>query len=213
MSGKTFPAVERYGGSKTTNMIKYRAAGLIAALLLTGTLSSCIITNTPGFYSGYKKLSAPEKSQVVITTEETSVCSLSNDRKIYAITSGQLLKCLEQNDTSVVYFWSPNCHSDVCISLSAAQYYCDKKGYHLYVITEYYDFAKTNPQNTNPTPVLSVNHQYYKTDYCNGYMRKFTAGLSRGSVPRKNQSGKRFFFFKKGQLIATQQRLASAPES
>lgn len=194
-------------------MIRYSAAILLTGLCMAGTLSSCIITNTPGFYSGYKKLPPSEKAQVIITAEETPVCDLSNDRKIYAVTAGQLLKCLEQNDTSVVYFWSPNCHSDVCISLPAAQYYCDKKGYRLYVITEYYDPAKTRPQNTNPGPLLSVNHQYYKTDYCNKYMRKFTTGLSEGSGLGRRPLGNRFFFFKKAQLVSTQQRLSSAMES
>lgn len=172
-------------------------------LLLFPILTGCFITNTPGFYSGYKKLSADEKQSVVITPATMPVCGIPNDQRIYAITGTQLRACLKDKDTSVVYFWSPNCHSDVCISTSAAQYYCDKKGYKLYVVAEYYDLPKMKQQNTNATPMYSVNSGAYGTDYCDKYTARFVKQLAGPAMLSKNDLYNRFFFFRADSLIHT----------
>ena len=96
------------------------------------------------------------------------------------------------------------------MSLSAVQYYCNKRNYKLYVVAQYYDFAKTDPQNTNPLSLFSVNHKYYKADYCNKYMRLFTKDITRGAIT-KDESYKRYLFFKKDQWIFSKNRLDEKP--
>lgn len=172
-------------------------------LLASPVLAGCFITNSPGFYSGYKKLDADERQSVVVTGAASPVCSIENDRRIYAINGAQLLTCLKDNDTSVVYFWSPNCHSDVCISTSAAQYYCDKRKYKLYVVAEYYDLPKMKQQNTNAAPMYSINSRFYGTDYCNKYTARFAKELAGRTRLSKNDLFNRFFFFKGDQLVHT----------
>lgn len=178
-------------------------------LLLTG-LSGCSLINISGFNSGYKKLPDAEKARVVFTEKQDSTCNRPNDQKIYAVTGPQLLHCLKDNDTSVVYIWSPNCHSDVCVSLVAAQYYCTKRNYKLYVVAEYYDFEKTEPQNTNPLALLSVNHLYYNTDRCDAYVSKFTHDITEGRTGKEDRY-KRFLFFKKDKWIFARRRLDEKP--
>ena len=175
---------------------------IILSILLC-TLSSCVILNTPGFYSGYKKLSPAEKSQIIFASPEQNVCGLPNDKKLYSITAAQLLNCLRSNDTSLVYFWSPNCHSEVCISLPTAQHYCNRHNYKLYVVAQYYDFEKTNPQNTNPLPIFTANHKHYGTDYCNAYNNRFLKELRTDANLPKDDRYDRFYFFKSERLIFT----------
>lgn len=172
---------------------------LIAAQMSAG----CVITDTPGFYSGYKKLSTDEKQQVVMTTATDPVCYMKNDQRIYAITGAQLLGCLRNEDTSVVYFWSPNCHSNVCITMSAAQYYCDKRKYKLYVVAEYYDLPKMKQQHTNSSPLYSINSGYYGTDYCNKYTFRFAREIAGQAGLPKDALSKRFFLFCRDKLIGT----------
>lgn len=184
-------------------MISKRTPLCLIPLLLLG----CSIANTPGFHSGYKKLDASAKSNIVFVTDEMAVCDLTNDQKIYAVTAAQLLKCLEKNDSSVVYFWSPNCHGESCISLKLAQSYCDTRHYKLYVITEYYDPGKTSPQNVATLPLLSVNHLFYRSDYCNKYTRLFSEELAGNKSLSKDEKYNRFYIFSKGRLIGTQPEL------
>lgn len=179
---------------------------LLAALVLS-LFNSCVIVNTPGFYSGYKKLPDNEKAQVLFADYQDPVCNKANDKKIYAITGVQLLQCLQANDTSVVYIWSPNCHSDVCITLNAAQYFCNKNGYKLYVVMQYYDFQMLNKQRTDGQAVYTINHKFYGTDYCNKYVRLFTKDIIGDTKQNKDDKYNRFLFFKKNKLIFTRNSL------
>lgn len=172
-------------------------------------LPSCFITNTPGFYSGYKKLNPEQKQSIIFVGDQTTICDLSNDQKIYSITAAHLLNCLKKNESSIVYFWSPNCHSKSCISLLAAENYCNKNKFRLYVITDYYDLEKTKIQNVTSSPILSVNHQYYKTDYCDRYIKLFTNELIRNKKLGAEEYYNRFFIFKTDSLVRTQNELAN----
>jgi hypothetical protein len=176
--------------------------------VLSVLLSGCVITNTPGFFSGYKKLTNSQKQSIVFIDDTTSICAINNDQRIYSITATHLLNCLKNNETSIVYFWSPNCHSKSCISLSAAEQYCIEKKYTLYIITEYYDLEKTKAQNNSSRPILSVNHKYYKTDYCNKYMKLFTNELIHDKTLSSEDLNNRFFVFKADSLIRTQIELS-----
>jgi hypothetical protein len=119
--------------------------------------SSCIIVKTPGFYSGYKKLSPEQKQNIVFLNEHNNkmLCAVDDATKIYAVTAQQLLGCLKDHHSSIVYFWSPNCHSKRCISLGAAEKYCRENNYKLYIVSEYYDMEQLQLQN-NTLPVFST---------------------------------------------------------
>ena len=57
---------------------------LILILFILTFLNSCVITNTPGFYNGYKKLTSEEKSSVVILNSDSKLETLTNNGQIVA---------------------------------------------------------------------------------------------------------------------------------
>ncbi|WP_233559666.1 hypothetical protein [Taibaiella sp. KBW10] len=171
-------------------------------------LSSCVILDTPGFHSGYKKLNASDKQQIHFVTETKDFCNIQNDKKIYAVTADLFLDCIKDKDITLVYFWSAHCGSEVCILLSAAQAYCDQRNYNLYVVSEYYDLPATLLQNKTRNPILSVNHLYYKTDYCPKYTRRFRKAIAGAAAISKDELRfSRFYFFKGSKFIKAKQKL------
>ncbi len=169
--------------------------------------AGCFITNTPGFYSGYKKINSDQKQNIVFAEDGLDVCNLKNDKKIYAITANHLLNCLQNNDSTIVYFWEPNCSSKSCVLLDAAQNYCDRNNYNLYVITEYYDLEKIDAQNNAALSLFSINHQYYKTDYCNKYVKLFSRELTKSRKISKEEDYFRYYVFNKDSLIGIKRNL------
>lgn len=161
----------------------------------------CIITNTPGFYSGYKKLDEKQRKEIIFPTKDFDICNHKDLRKIYSVTAAQIKKCLSTSDTTVLYFWSTFCSSPHCVSLVAANDYCNQKGYRLFVILEEYsslnDMDDYNPSNI---PLYSVNQKYYKTDYCHWYLNRFQRDLIGKQFSKKQSSG-RFYFFHDGKFI------------
>ena len=180
-------------------------------LILIVLFTSCVITKTPGFYSGYWTLSATEKDSIIFVTPQSYIRDLKNDRKIYAINGIQLRDFLGTIDTSVVYFWSPNCSSDNCISLKACQDFCDSKNYHLLVVSNYYDFDKMQIQNEAlfPHPMFSVDEKYYNTKYCNKYNKLFISDLLVGQKIKEDDLYNRFMIFKKGILLKSVSNILS----
>jgi hypothetical protein len=143
-------------------------------------LQSCIITNSPGFYSGYKKLAPAEQGRIRFIPNGQPIPA-ADGRLIYAVTGPSLLRSLPPSDTTVVYLWSPHCHGANCASLQSAQNVCTRNGYQLYVVAEYYDMASINLQPALAKPLLAVNQQHYKADYCPKYVRLFQADLAQGA--------------------------------
>jgi hypothetical protein len=68
-----------------------------------------------------------------------------------------------------------------CASLQSAQDVCTRKGYQLYVVAEYYDLERINLQPMLAKPLLAINQQHYKADYCPKYARLFQADLAQGA--------------------------------
>lgn len=154
-------------------MKNYRLTLLV--ILTSLLLSGCFITNTPGFYSGYKKLSEQEKNTIKFTQNEQY--SFDDTTKIYAITGTQLSEIIKKNDSTVVYFFQPNCSSKNCISIQYANKLCEAKNYTLIVIIEYYNFEVFAAQHINNFNSFAINHLYYKTDYVDKYVRLFKTDL------------------------------------
>jgi hypothetical protein len=169
-------------------------------VLFTISLSGCIVIDTPGFYSGYKKLSPEQQQKITFLNEQpkAAVCDLQDKNKVYAVTAQELIDCLKLHDSSLVYFWSPHCHSTSCISLGAAEKYSNENRYKLFIVADYYDMEQLGIQN-NTIPVLSVNHKFYKTDYCNKYMKRFKNELLKDRKIPNSDKYKRFVFFRKDQ--------------
>ena len=128
-----------------------------------------------------------------------------NDGRIMAITANQLTEMLNNNDKTLLYLWSPHCSSNVCVSLKNIQDFCDKANIHLYVLTEYYtDAFLQNKLLSNP--MLSVNEFYYKTSYCNLYMKRFLSEL----IPEERKqsvSYNRFLLFLNGQYSQSYEKI------
>lgn len=176
-------------------------------LLLLPLLQGCIITDTPGFYSGYKRLGDKQKEQVYFVPTETAFQPSAIPVKIYAVNGDQLRHQLKQQDSTVVYMWSPGCHADVCIAPNTFAQLCTGKGYKAVIVTEYYDFGKLSHVEPEFLPVYSVNHKYYKTDYCNAYIKRFVKDLVANRKPEKETLYSRFLYFKGDQLVKTTAKL------
>lgn len=176
-------------------------------LLFPFLVCGCIITNTPGFHSGYKKIAPDQKENIIFVEGDIDICNIKNDRKIYAVTAAQLLNCLQNNDSTIVYFWSPNCSSKSCVLLDAAQNYCDKQNYRLYVITEYYDLKKIEAQNNSGLSLFSINHKYYKTDYCNKYVKLFSREMIKNKDSGEEDDHYRYFLFHQDSFVRRKENL------
>jgi hypothetical protein len=147
---------------------------IFIGLLLT--LSSCIITRTPGFYSGYKRLESNQKKKVVIVNDIDELPMLI-DSNTYAITAKHLHQFLKNSSRSIIYFWSPNCSGTACIPIQKFINFCQLHKYTPIVISEYYDVEMLAIQGVKPSSVFAINHWHYKTDYCNAYVRRFKQSL------------------------------------
>lgn len=177
---------------------------ILLFLVLTFVFQACAIVRTPGFNSGYKRLTAEEQKRVCFVSSVEEIPD-RNDGRIMAVTAEQLSTLLKKNDTTLLYLWSPRCSSSSCVSLKAVQDYCDQAKLPLYVLTEYYTDAF--PQNELLSrPMLSVNEFHYKTSYCNSYMKRFLSEL----IPddnRESDSNHRFLLFTKGSFVQSYERM------
>jgi len=158
----------------------------IIYIIVSIFFSSCIITNTPGFYSGYSKLTEQEKNNIVFTEPDLDISNLQNDGKIYAISGTQLKNCILKEQKSLVYFWDPYCHSQKCYSVDLMQEFCEKNGL---ALKQY--------------PMFSINEKYYKTRYCNRYYTLFVKDLLSNQIYKKDDIYSSFFIFENGKLKST----------
>src|ERR1043165_8330213 len=66
----------------------------------------CVIVNTPGFHSGYKKLPSAEQAKIQFVPPNQAIPA-ANGRTIYAVGAQSLLTAMQRNDSTLVYVWSP----------------------------------------------------------------------------------------------------------
>ncbi|MGI4873331.1 MAG: hypothetical protein ACRYFX_19390 [Janthinobacterium lividum] len=167
-----------------------KIVGSVAVILMQG----CSITNTPGFHSGYKKLSSNEQKQIEFIPANNPIPVVDNGT-IYAINAESLLNAIQSSDTTLVYIWGPQCHSRVCLPLTSVQAICRKKGYNLFIVSEYYDMGQIPAQGQLKNPLLSINHEVYGTDYCPKYTKLFTSELRRGKRISDDEQNRRYYLF------------------
>ena len=177
---------------------------ILLFLVLTFVFQTCAIVRTPGFNSGYKRLTAEEKKRVCFVSSVEEIPD-RNDGRIMAVTADQLSALLKKNDTTLLYVWSSHCSSSSCVSLKAVQDYCDQANLPLYVLTEYFTDAFTQNEFLS-RPMLSVNEFHYKTSYCNSYMKRFLSEL----IPddkRKSDSNHRFLLFSNERFVQSYEKI------
>ena len=173
-------------------------------LVITSVFQACAIFRTPGFNSGYKRLTVEEQKRVCFVSSVEEIPDKNNGR-IMAMTAEQLSALLKKNETALLYLWSPHCSSSSCVSLKAVQDYCDQAHLPLWVLTEYYTDAF--PQNEFLSrPMLSVNEFHYKTSYCNSYMKRFLSELIPNN-PDQCVSHHRFLLFSNERFVQSYDRI------
>ena len=153
---------------------------LIPALLWGAwLLSGCVITRSPGFYSGYRRLPAQEQETIRFLPPEAPLPTVAvADGYLYAVTAQSLLRALPANDTTLVYLWSPHCRGRYCASLQSVEADCRRNGYQFQAVAAYYaDLVQIKLQAPLQQPLLAINHRYYRSDYCQKYGRLFQAAL------------------------------------
>lgn len=178
---------------------------IVLLFIISGLFSSCNIhvevskpSEIPGFNSGYNKLTDEDKKIIIkLSQDSTSHIPAKNDGNIYAVNALQLQNYLNKTNECIVYLWSPYCSSLNCISLKACQDFCDQNHYPLIVIAEYYNMDRMKVEiNSIISPLLIVDHTYYKTDYCPRYNRRFKKDLLKSG--KKKTFGYHYWYFKKG---------------
>lgn len=188
----------------------HQMKALLVSLLAAGSvLSSCVITRAPGFHSGYERLTSAQQEGIRFVPAGQPIPGATS-RLIYAVEAQSLLRALRDHDTTMVYMWGPRCHSSNCASLQSVQSICDKKGYRLYVVAQYYDMEQINLQPLIEKPLLTVDHRFYKSNYCDKYTRLFTDDLRQGKQLPDSLKYARYYLFGKGHFVRAANALADA---
>ena len=189
---------------KSPKFFTLKLSLLILTLALT---TSCVITNTPGFYNGYKKLTTEDKNKIMFLDDNARLDTLKNSGQIVALTGKHLREYASTVDTLVVYRWGPNCSAAECISISACEAYCNSKNYKMVVVSEYYDIPKMTVQNYGELPLLIPNHIYYKKYYANGLNDLFIEDLLNVKKLDGDDRYNRFLILNKGKFVASRRDL------
>ena len=182
---------------------RIRYISLILALALNG----CIITNTPGFYNGYKKLTRTEKEKVIFLEDSSIIRNLTNKGQIVAINGRQLLTYAKELDSLLIYRWGPHCSAEFCILISSCQEYCNSKNYELVVVAEYYDMEIMNGQNTADLPIFIPNHKYYGKYYANSLNKRFYEDLLANKNQVYDSGNGRYILLSHGEMVKQMKNL------
>lgn len=156
-----------------------------------------------GFSSGYD--SFKQTNSVVFIDKSFDEHYQFDNRNIYALNAITLKNELKKSNKALVYFWSANCHSNVCISPINLQSVCSDRNVELFLIVEYYDEKINEFSNTLKKPVFSINHFFYKTNYVDSYRKKFTTELT-GISDNSNDIYNRYFYFENGNFIKSMKK-------
>lgn len=162
--------------------------------------SSCYIK---GLTNGYKRLTSTEKGFVHFNT--TASISKYSDT-IFAYNGSDFKKTLSQKKT-VVYRWSANCSSKSCIPLTASQYFCDKNGYELVVLLEYFDLQKQKELGMPANALIMSDFKYYKTNIADKATNLFIQDLTNIKLKDTSIGFKRFLFFEGDKFINATENL------
>ncbi len=175
---------------------------LLCVFICVFLFTSCIqikIAPGVGFESGYSKLSEAEQNKIIFLNNDVLLPDFEAEDTVYSVSAANIGAFLASEDTSVIYFWSPHCHSENCLPLSIIENISERKGYKLLVLTEYYVSPQLifSERSSNSLPIVYINHMYYKTNRCNQYVKQMEKELGYNN----NKIGNRYLFFKSGKFL------------
>lgn len=157
------------------------------------------IKETPGFGSGFDRLTKTDQEKIRFMGEEPSLPAASKET-ISVVNGAQILQKIQQsNQASLLYFWAPFCSSESCIDPSFVLEYCAQNNLELVLIMEYLDSAVLEQWESKnyASYAYGVDFRYYKTNYCPKYMKRFKKDLMGPSTA----AGKsRLIVFQKGEF-------------
>ena len=162
---------------------------------------SCIKVSFKGLYS-YYNVANKEKPTIFFKTNDLNlICSKKKDSnyKVLIINGSSLKQCIKENTKSIIYMWSPNCHSKNCIPLQLIQKHCEENNYKLYVVSEYYDSDKMDYEYGLSNSLYAIDTEFYKTDLTTKYLDKFFKDIDLNLVVSSTYN--RYFYFEKDKFI------------
>lgn len=173
---------------------------ILFSFFLILVLNSCKINgNFKGLYSYYDSSKAKKPNLFVKTDFNTPICKLQPKElpQVHLINGLQLKSCLEKNDTTLVYIWTPQCKSKVCYPLNVIQEEAKKHNTELFIVAEYYDADLMDRSYTIEHPILGIDTKYYNSNLTTTYLTAFKKDL--GCDDLKNQG--RYILFCKGRIV------------
>ena len=174
---------------------------ILCLYFLAIVFSSCYIK---GLTNGYKQLTPEEKGLVHFNTNQ-SVSKYSDT--IFAYNGLDFRKTLLGKNKTVVYRWSANCSSKSCIPLTASQYYCDKNGYDLVVLLEYFDLKKQRQLGMPLNALIMADFKYYQTNIADKTTNLFIKDLTSINLKDTSIGYKRFLFFENDKFVKAEENL------
>jgi hypothetical protein len=174
-------------------------------------LPSCVITRSPGFHSGYRRLPAQEQEKIRFLPTDAPLPTAA-DGHLYAVTAQGLLHALPPGGTTLVYLWAPHCHGRACASLQSVEDVCRRKGYRFQAVAEYYaDMTQIKLQAPLQRPLVAINHPHYRSDYCQTYARRFQDDLRQGRPLPDSLHQARYYVFEGRTFVRALNALPGAP--
>ena len=186
------------------NFIKSsNAKSILFICIIAFILTSCFKGSIQGLSSGYEN-----KKDLIEVEFVDNLSPNSNNEILYAMNGKTLKNELMNYNNSLIYIWSPNCHSDVCVPPKSVQEYCNQNNIELFVILEYYDEKVNDFIGTTKNPILIADHFYYQTNLVNKYNKLFLEDVL-GFKPESKDPviWNRYLFLEKGKFIQSKEHI------
>ena len=181
--------------------IKYYKFGFGLFFLLF--LNSCYSIHISGFYDDYFRIDEKYHKNISYISEQNS----TQKNNILAINDSHIKTILNNHDSSLLYFWNPNCSSKMCISLSTFFTFCKKNNYHPIVLMQHYSNEGLEQVVINDYNVFAMNSNFYKTNRSQKQERLFFNDLIKADDKKNKDSFGRYYYFKKDRLVLNKREL------
>lgn len=168
-------------------MKRFLCISIFSSVLLTGC-------NIKGLTSGYKKLSAKERS--AIKNADTIHTAEIENGHIYEITGAVLKKAIKQEPGSLVYLWVPHCSGARCYPLSTFVSFAKQHSQKIYIVADAYEMTDINAQLTDQYPVYIINASAYHSNMRMRYRTAFVKELVGNNSPADSVLYAGCLFFK-----------------
>ncbi|HQW55996.1 MAG TPA: hypothetical protein PK076_07705 [Saprospiraceae bacterium] len=181
------------------NDLKNNKHGILILLVIfcVSMVYSCSFKGTfQGLTSYYKKTSELNSDLIQEPSSDTSLEYRSD--VVYRITGSYLKQQIINENKVLIYLWSPNCSSSICIPLNVLQKYAIEHKLDLYVVATYYDYEQMNKVYNLVHPIYSIDVEYYKSNLTSRYLKKFLKDLmpERDILPEEH-----YLIFERGKMV------------